>query len=144
MPPLDPEVADESAAYDGTGLQEELVIPFAQIQDAHISRKANGATYVTVFEVPLEFLGETAMAGDGHLIQFQGKEVGQGADIRRIGITKDADNNRHVKLSFQFAQSEIIKSIARLGAAIAGESTGELRIVPQVKQQSFDLTAKAE
>jgi len=141
---LDPDVLDESAAYDGTGLDAELVIPTAQVQDAHVTRKTNGATYVVVFEVPLANLEAVALAGDGHTVTFQGKEVGQGADIRRIGITKDADNNRHVKLAFQFAQSEISKSLARLGKAIAFDSEGELKITPQFVQENFNLTARAE
>lgn len=141
---LDPEVLDESAAYDGTGLTEALIIPIAQVQDAHVTRKTNGATYVAVFEVPLQYLEAAALAGDGHQVLFQGKEVGLGADIRRIGITKDADNNRHVKLAFQFAQSEIAKSLGRLGKAIAFDSEGELKIIPSVVQQSLDLTTRAD
>jgi hypothetical protein len=142
--PLDPDVFDESAAYDGTGLTEELVIPIAQVQDMHLTRKTNGATYVILFEVPLQYLQDVAIAGDGHTVLFQGKQIGTGADIRRIGLTKDADNNRHVKLAFQFAQSEVKGSIARIGAAIVGDSEGELRIIPQYQQETLDLTSRAE
>jgi len=141
---LDPDVLDESQAFDGTGLLEELVIPIAQVQDMHLTRKTNGATYVILFEVPLQNLEDVALAGDGHTVVFQGKEVGKGADIRRIGLTKDADNNRHVKLAFQFAQSEVKQSILRIGNAIVGDSEGELRIIPMFVQETLDLTKRAE
>jgi len=110
----------------------------------HLTRKTNGATYVILFEVPLQNLEDVALAGDGHTVVFQGKEVGKGADIRRIGLTKDADNNRHVKLAFQFAQSEVKQSILRIGNAIVGDSEGELRIIPMFVQETLDLTKRAE
>lgn len=141
---LDPDVEDEQAAYSEPNLIEALVIPLAQVQDTHVSRKSNGATYVVVFEVGLEYLQQIADAGDGHLVEFQGKKVGEGADIRRVSMTKDADNNRHVKFAFQFAQSEIRVSLGRMGAAIAGDSEGELVITPSHLQQQFDLTTRAE
>lgn len=124
-------------------LGPELVME-AQVQDAHVTRKQNGATYVVVFEVPLENLQGLADAGDGHTVVFKGKEVGKGADIKRIGITKDADNNRHVKLSCQFPQSEIVKSLGRLGGYIAHDAEGELRLIPEHVQTSLELTTRAE
>lgn len=136
--------AEEVASHPEPSLQETLTIGSAQVQDAHVSRKANGATYITVFEVPLAVLEDVALAGDGHTVYFQEKEVGRGADIRRIGITKDADNNLHVKLAFQFAQTEIAKSLARLGKAIAFDANGTLVIEPAHIQQTFDLTSRAE
>ena len=135
---------EDEFAFDGAGLSEELVIPMAQVQDLHLTRKTNGATYVLLFEVPLQFIEDVALAGDGNTVVFQGKEIGKGADIRSIGLTKDADNNRHVKLAFQFAQSEVKGSIARIGAAIVGDSEGELRIIPQYQQETLDLTSRAE
>jgi hypothetical protein len=141
LPALDPDV-DDQAQEDG--LIEPLLIPMAQVQDVKVSRHTNGATYVVLFEVPLIYLQELAEAGDGHRVTFQGKEVGEGAEIRRIGLAKDADNNKHVKLAFQFAQSEIRKSINRIGLAIATNADGELLIQPTSKQDSLDLTTRAE
>lgn len=139
---MEPDVADEAAAYDDTGLTEDLIIPLAQLQDVHLTRKTNGATYVAIFEFPLGFIEGVALAGDGHTVYFQGKEIGQGVDIKRIGLSKDADGNRHVKVSLQFPQSEVRKSIQRLGLAVVGASEGELRFVPD--QTSLKLTTRAE
>lgn len=135
-------ITDDTPHDDGPSLTDELVIPGAQIQDVRVGRKANGATYVATFEVPLEYLQAIGDAGDGHSVFFKGKEVGQGADIRSLGLKKDVDNNRHVKFNLQFAQSEIAKSLGRLGGYITHDSEGELRLVPE--QQSLQLTTRAE
>lgn len=119
----------------------------ATLQDLKVSAASNGANYDITFEVSWENVGIlTGIAKGGHDVTWKQVGVGAGGIIRRLTVTKDADDGVHLKLAMRFPQSEV-RSVGRLAAAIA--THGKLVLEPMQGTLNLpdgtkvDLTAKA-
>jgi hypothetical protein len=113
------------------------------LQDLKISKAQNGASYDVTWEIPLDAFTELADSGDGHTVTFKQIAVGDGATVRRMSITRDADNNRRGKVVVRFSASEIKQGAGRLATLIANDEThGKLVFEPM--QPTLDLRTRAE
>lgn len=121
---------------------------FAQLQDVKISAARNGNNYDLTFEVGIEHLPVIARAAKGgHDVTWKKIGVGQGGELRRAAITRDADGGLHLKLFVHLPESEISRSLGRLGPNV--RTSGELILEPMQGTLNMpggkvvDLTARA-
>lgn len=119
----------------------------ATLQDVKVSAASNGANFDITFEVGVEHAQTLAnIAKGGHDVTWKQIGIGSGGIIRRIAITKDADDGLHLKVAMRFPQSEV-RSVGRLAAVIA--SHGKLVLEPMQGTLNLpdgtkvDLTARA-
>lgn len=116
------------AAADETDFSV-INLGFAQLQDIKVSAARNGNNFDLVFEVDMAHLDKMPRAlKGGHDITWKKIAVGQGAEIRRAGITRDVDGGLHLKLAVHMPESEISRSLGRLGPHV--RTTGELMLDP--------------
>lgn len=124
----------------------------ATLQDIKVSGARNGNTFEAVYEVGhqnIARLAEAMVGGTtGHDVTFDQLFVGTGGSIRRLAMTRDADDAPHLKFVLHLPQSEISRSIGQLGMMV--KSTAKLVLDPMQGTLGLpdgtevDLTKRAE
>jgi hypothetical protein len=128
-------------ADNGTPQEYRLELP-AQLQDVKVSRASNGASYDVVFQVPMDALGALGTSPEGLDVKLNDREIGNGAEIRRMGVTRDPDGNRTLKIVIRFAQSEVGKSLGYLGKIIVSGATISELILESPQLMVFGATVE--
>jgi hypothetical protein len=123
----------------------------ATLQDAKVSAASNGDNYDVTFEIDVEGFVRLAIAmaqrKGSYSATWNRVSVGNGAEIKRLAVTKDVDGDPHYKLHLHLPQSEISRSLGRLGTQLRKRAALEL----EPEQGSLglsdgrvvDLTARA-
>lgn len=147
---------DDGVEYDeGETITERGLVRYemlATLQDIKVAGKTNGNTYEAVFEVGhqnIARLAEAMVAGTtGHDVTWDQLFVGTGGSIRRLAMTRDADDAPHLKFVLHLPQSEISRSIGQLGTMV--KTTAKLVLDPMQGTlglpdgREIDLTKRAE
>lgn len=124
----------------------------ATLQDIKIAGARNGNTFECVFEVGhqnIARLAEAMVGGTtGHDVEYDQLFVGTGGSIRRLAMTRDADDAPHLKFVLHLPQSEISRSVGQLGLMV--KTTAKLVLNPMQGTLGLpdgtevDLTKRAE
>lgn len=142
---------DASGASSGEALGFQRLELAATLQDAKVSAAQNGHNYDVKYEVDIEgfvrLALEAAKGKGGFDMTWNQTAVGTGAEIKSLGSTRDADGEMHYRVVFHLPQSEIHKSLGRVGSKLGARAKlvlepmqGELGLADGTK---VDLTAKA-
>jgi hypothetical protein len=112
---------DDALLPDETPPSFEPLVMGATLQDGKFATASNGANYDLTFEIGVKGFADCAFAMDGkrgYVIEFDKYLIGEGGEIRRGAMTRDADGAAHYKISIHLAQSEIARSLGRMGDLI--------------------------
>jgi hypothetical protein len=121
----------------------------ATLQDLKVSRAQNGNNFDITFEVGIENIEKLAVAAKkgGHDVTWKKLAVGSGAEIRRFGVSRDADAGLHLKVIVRLPQSEVSRSVGRLGPLVGTHALLELDPMQGTLNlpggQEIDLTKRA-
>lgn len=130
------------------GSFEPIPLGEAALQDLKISAHSNGNNYDLTFEVGIDMLDKLVKAATGgHDVTWKKFHIGSGAEVRRAGVSRDADGGLHLKIVVRLPESEISRSIGRIGPLV--RSRGTLLLEPQQGKLGLggklvDLSARAK
>jgi hypothetical protein len=121
----------------------------AMLQDVKVSAASNGNNFDVTFETAMENLDDLArLAVGGVIITWRKVLIGNGGEVRRMAVTRDADGALHLKVAFHLPQSEISRSVGFLGPLVAMKGMLELEEMQQTLRledgREIDLTSRAE
>jgi hypothetical protein len=123
----------------------------ATLQDAKVSAARNGDNYDVKYEIGSAGFGKLAAIADrgkgSFSVTWSQMLVGNGGEIRRMSATRDADGAMHYYISVHFPQSEISRSLGRMGTML--RQHGKIVLDPEQGElglpdgSKVDLTARA-
>lgn len=124
----------------------------ATLQDAKVSAATNGDNYDVTFQVDIEgfvrLAVETARGKGSYALVWNKLHVGNGGELKRFSGSRNADGEPQFRVVFHFPQSEIARSLGRLGtqlrtraALVLEPEQGSLGLEDGTK---VDLTKRAD
>lgn len=124
----------------------------AVLQDAKVSAASNGDNYDLTFELDIAGFVRLAVEsakGKGAFAAIWNKiHIGDGAELKRFSATRDADGEMHYKLSLHLPQSEISRSLGRMGSQLRKRAQLTLEpsqgTLPLADGTQVDLTKRAD
>jgi len=130
----------------------ETIETGATLLDLKLSAASNGANYDVTFEVGqdgfLALARAFALGKGGYSASWQKLYIGEGAEVRRLTGSRDADGGGRFRFNLHLPQSEISRSVGRLSQLL--KQGGKLRLEPMQGHLSLgdgtqvDLTTRAE
>lgn len=146
------EAVSGATSGEGSSLDPVTLELAATLQDAKVGAATNGNNYDVKYEVDIEgfvrLAVEAAKGKGGFEMTWDRIHVGTGAQIKSFSATRDADGEMHYRVTFHLSQSEISRSLGRIGTKVG--QRGKMVLEPMqgtlglMDGTQVDLTTKAE